>query len=839
VPASTALTRRSAPLSSEGRGQTSGSHSSALPAAAPASCYHCGLPVPARTQFAAVLQGQRRPMCCAGCQAVAEAIAGSGLASYYRSRTAYAPRVQESQPVDVALYDFPEVQTGLSLATGDEQHEALLMLEGITCAACVWLNERRVSCLPGVMDVQANYATRRMRVRWREGDIKLSAILAAVAEIGYRAWPVASLPADETRRRETRSAWWRLFVAGFGMMQVMMYAVPGYLDREGSMSDDIGTLMRLASFVLTVPVVFYSAAPFLTGAWRDLKLRRLGMDVSVALGIAVAFAASTFATFTGRGEVYFDSITMFIFFVLCARALEMRARHKAAAGLEYLDKALPPAAHRLSAYPSLDVETVPAARLQRGDRVLVRPGEVFPADGKVVRGETESDESLLTGESDPVHKAEGAAITGGAVNRVSPVVVEVERAGEAARVSVIRRLVERAAAQRPELVQATDRIAGGFVAAVLAVAAASALFWLYRDPGRAVWVAVAVLVVSCPCALALATPAALTVAVGRLARRGVVATRGHAIETLSRVTHVVFDKTGTLTEGRPALVDTLVLGTASADESRVLAAALEQGSEHPIAAALLDALPPRGSPEISERVRNVPGAGIEAEIGGVRYRIGSERFVAELAGPPPRCAAGSREGATCAWLGRTGEWLARFELADRLRPQAAEVVRRLRATGKEVLIMSGDALPAVSATARRLGIERFEAGLAPEEKHARVLALEAQGAVVAMVGDGVNDAPVLAQAHLSIAMGSGAVLSQQHADVVLLSGDLAGLLDALDIGRRTWRIVRQNLAWALAYNAVMLPLAAAGWVTPWLAGIGMGASSLLVVLNASRLMRVR
>ncbi|HTS55044.1 MAG TPA: heavy metal translocating P-type ATPase [Burkholderiales bacterium] len=803
------------------------------------SCYHCGLPLPESGRYFALIEGKRQAMCCPGCQAVAEAIAGGGLASYYRTRTTYGPRLAadaQRERADLALYDRPEVQAGFVRRIAQHEHEATLILEGITCAACIWLNEQHLSRLRGMLSVQINYATRRARVRWDPQSIQLSEILARIAAIGYRAWPASRAGAEESAKREARAALWRVFVAGFGMMQVMMYAVPAYLAAEGTMSDDIRLLMRLASLVLTVPVVFYSAAPFFRGAWRDLRLRRLGMDVPVALGVGVAFAASVAATFTGGAEVYFDSITMFVFLLLCARYLEMRARQKAAASLEYLDKALPLAAHRLSAYPtSMDSEEVPAVTLQRGDLVLVRPGESFPADGSIVQGETESDESLLTGESHPVHKRTGAEVTGGAVNRVSPVVVRVERVGEDTRVSAICRLVERASGQRPRITELTDRVAAWFVAAVILIAGASALVWLRVDATRALWVAVAVLVVTCPCALSLATPTALTVALGRLARRGVVAARGHAIQALAQVTHVVFDKTGTLTEGRLALTAVHALAGMTSERCLGLAAALEAGSEHPIAAALLTVASPQASRDPAAELRNVPGAGVEALIAGARHRIGTRTFVSALAGVPTGEQTTETCNATRVWLGREGEWLACFEFADRIRPQAHAIVQRLRDGGRQVLILSGDAPPAVEAVARRLGVESFEAGLSPEDKQARVQALQRAGACVAMVGDGVNDAPVLAQAQLSVAMGGGALLSQANADVVLLSGRLQGLVDALGIAEQTRRIVQQNLVWALGYNIVALPLAVTGLVTPWMAGIGMGASSLLVVLNSLRL----
>ncbi|HZN48146.1 MAG TPA: heavy metal translocating P-type ATPase metal-binding domain-containing protein, partial [Ramlibacter sp.] len=558
--------------------------------ASPGACFHCGLPIASGATFSAVIDGERRALCCAGCQAVAETIAGHDLTAYYRSRTALAPRHEsESAGTELALYDRPEVQRDF-VRDVEGAKETTLLLEGITCAACIWLNERHLAQVPGVLNAEVNYTTHRARIRWDPSRIALSQILLAVEAIGYRAFPASSASAEESRKRETRAALWRLFVAGFGMMQVMMYAVPTYLADDGTMSGDIVQLMRLASFILTVPVIFYSSGPFFRGALRDLRLRRLGMDVPIALGIAVTFAASLYATLVGEGEVYYDSITMFVFFLLCGRYLELRARHKAAASLEYLDRALPVGAHRLTAYPaSHDTEELPAVALKPGDVVMVRPGEVVPADGVLLEGNTETDESLLTGESRPVAKRAGSALVAGAVNRLDAAVMRVERAGEATRASHIRRLTERAAGQRPRLVEMTDRIASWFVAAVLLVAAAAGLAWAAVDPARALWIAVAVLVVTCPCALSLATPTALAVSVGALARRGVVATRGHAIEALAQVTHVVFDKTGTLTHGALDLNRVELLGSCEQGTVLGLAAALEAGSEHPIARAIIGA----------------------------------------------------------------------------------------------------------------------------------------------------------------------------------------------------------------------------------------------------------
>ena len=795
------------------------------------ACFHCGLPLAGKA-WTALVDGEQRSMCCPGCKAVAEAIALGGLSSYYVSRTSYAPQAAPAAQPGLEIYDQPEVQAGFVRSVGGSERETTLIIGGLTCAACVWLNERHLASLDGVRFAQINYATRRAHVRWDESRIALSVILAQIEAIGYRAWPATSANADLARLRETRAALWRLFVAGFGMMQVMMYALPAYLVDEGALGDDITLLMRTASLLLTLPVVLFSAAPFFRGAWRDLRRRRPGMDVPVALGIGVGFGASLYATFTSGAAVYYDSITMFVFFLLCARWLEMRARQKAGASLEYLDKALPLVAHRLRGPAhGTQTEDVPAITLKTGDLVMVRPGENFPGDGCLVEGETECDESLLTGESTPLRKRAGDRVNGGSLNRLSPVRVRITHVGEDTCVSGVRRLADRASAQRPRIAELAERVAGRFVVCVLILAAASALFWLHVDASRALWVAVSVLVVSCPCALSLATPTVMTVAVGRLARRGVVVVQAHALEALSGVTHVVFDKTGTLTQGRFTVAAIMPHAGVEAGRALALAAALERDSEHPIAAALAGAAD--ASTVTPACIRNVPGSGVEADIDGRRHRLGTLAFVAGIAGA--LCSSEpERDGATRIWLGCDGQWLASFDLVDNLRPEAQAVIHRLRAAGKRVLIWSGDTTTAVGAVARCLGVDACEAGMLPQDKQARMMTLQQQGAVVAMVGDGVNDAPVLAQAQLSIAMGSGALLSQAHGDIVLLSGRLQGLVEAIEIADQTRLIIRQNLAWATAYNATALSFAAAGLVSPWMAGIGMGASSLVVVLNALR-----
>ncbi len=795
-------------------------------------CYHCGDSIPLGYDYPIRLPDEVRPACCRGCQAVAQTIVDSGNADYYRLRTELpkTPEAALEELKKLELYDLPEVQAGFVKSEG-EIREASLILEGIVCAACVWLNEHHLRQLPGVLAADINYSTRRARVRWDNGRVQLSGILKAVQEIGYLAYPFDTSRQEELFRKERNAAIRRLAIAGLGMMQVMMYAIPVYLADAGTMTVDIEGLMRAASMLLTMPVVFYSAAPFFRGAWRDLKLGRAGMDVPVALGVGSAFAASVWAVYTHSGEVYFDSVTMFVFFLLSGRFLEMNARKKSAEAAESLVKLIPAAAIRLPGFPaSRTEETVAAVKLIPGDHVLVGSGESFPADGMVLEGASSVDESLLTGESRPVDKYPDSPVIGGTLNVDSPLVVRVERVGADTVLSAIVRLLDRALAEKPRLAMAADRVAGWFVLGLLLVTAGVAGYWYVVDPQRAFWISVSVLVVSCPCALSLATPAALTAALGRLTRAGLLATRGHALETLARATDFVFDKTGTLTSGEFKLLETRIL-RGSREEALALVYALEQGATHPVASALRLAcsgtFPADGIG--AANLRYLPGQGVEGEVAGRRYRLGAPDFVA------PGQGSGLPTGLTAVGLADESGPIAWFGLGDELRPQARPMLEELRRLGVRVHLYSGDRPENVLALAKELGIEDAHGGMLPEDKLAAVKAMQAEGRIVAMTGDGVNDAPVLAQAQVSIAVDQGAEAAQAAADMLLLSSDLMHVAEGVQVARKAQAIIRQNLTWSVLYNLLAIPAAAMGYVTPWLAGIGMSLSSLLVVLNALRL----
>ena len=805
------------------------------------SCFHCGNPNPEPARWRAEVKGAPQSFCCAGCLGIARTIDAAGLDAFYDRRTAAIDRPEPENDArdEWSHWDEPAAQAGLVRATGDGMCAVSLLLEGIHCGACIWLIESWLARQSGVAHASVNFATRRARVIWDPNAAQLSRLLRAVVLIGYRAYPYDPARREALVRRESRALLLRLAVALLAMMQVMMFSVPTYITNDG-VEPSHRLLMEWASLTLTLPALIYAGAPFFLGAWRDLALRRPGMDVPVALGLAAAFFGSAWATFRGEGPVYYDSVTMFIALLLCARYLELVARRRAGDAVEAVARARPAIAERLLGWPERnDVETVVAVSLANGDLVLVRPGSTVPADGEIVDGRAHVEEAILTGESRPRAVAPGAPVLAGSVVRDGPLVVRVAAAGEATRLAAVERLAERAAGERPRVVRLADRIGAWFVAALLVLAAITAIVWWQIDPSRGLAVTFAVLVVSCPCALSLAMPAALAAAAGALTRRNIVVVRTDALETLSRVTHVAFDKTGTLTTGRSVLNAVLPQGAATRDEALELAAALDAHSEHPLARAFRDAAP--GSLHRPARdVIVVPGSGVEGVVAGRRLRLGRPEFVAALSeGEVPPDAARIGAAATRVALGDSEGFIALFALSDAPRPGAADLMVRLRRLGIVPVLLSGDGAETVALVARALGIEDYRGDAQPADKHAAIARLQEGGAVVAMVGDGINDAPSLARAQVSVSLGSATPLAQWTADIVVLSDELPRIADAIVHARRTFRIVRENLAWALAYNLVAIPAAAFGYLTPLVAAFGMSVSSLIVVGNSLRAARMR
>lgn len=768
--------------------------------------------------------------------------------------------------------------------------EVNLAVEGLRCGACVWLLEKSVRREPGVSSANFNFSTSRARVQFDPKKVPLSQVLRVIASVGYNAVPFDAREREAALKRETRSLLQRLFVSGIAMTQVMMYALPAYLSDAGEIDPAHEQLLRWVSLVLTTPVMLYAAQPFLAGAWRDLKALSPGMDVPVTIGLLAAFTASVHATLTGQGEIYFDSVSMFVFLLLGARYLEWSVRRRAMRAIDDIGAVAPETAVRLvpggdnsdPAYTGMQPETIPAVRLQAGDLIQVNSGERIPVDVRVEHGSSAIDNSVLTGESLPVAVAKGDRIAGGALLAGAPLRLIVERPQSDSALSMIERLVDRGASEKPRMVGMADRVAAWFVSVLLVITALVWFVWSQHDASRAAAVAIAVLVVSCPCALSLATPSALAAATGQLLRSRLLVTRGHVLETLARVTDVVFDKTGTLTHGRPEVLAIQCADSIEPETALALVAALESGSSHPYAAALTDAWRRNGAGQSQpllaplQSIHHESGHGVSAVMeDGTELRLGSRLWcgvadadIEALAGAwssvstagsdsqansltdkkvvegMTRDAAsevvlsrqtGSRAPQSGASSGQAPQLMARFLLQDPLRLETKNTVQTLQEMGFAVHLLSGDRAAAVAPMAQRLGISQQRADALPSDKQAYVAALQAKGATVLMVGDGINDAPVLAASDVSLAVGNASALAQTAADAISLAPGLENLVPMLIKARQTMRVVRQNLLWALVYNLIAIPAAAVGLVPPWAAAIGMASSSLLVVGNALRL----
>tara|TARA_R110000822_G_scaffold7534_4_gene30724 strand:- start:1433 stop:3892 length:2460 start_codon:yes stop_codon:yes gene_type:complete len=797
----------------------------------PAPCYHCGEPVPAGSSWTSLILGESRAMCCPGCQAVADAIVAGGLESYYRHRTDNAtnpealPRVLQDE---LELLDRADVQQRYVHSEGDQQ-QIQLLIEGISCAACGWLIEKRLIQVQGVSQATLNLGNHRLTLTWDPEQTRLSSLLAEIKRIGYGAHPFEADKASEQIAAENRRYLRRLGLAGLMFMQVMMATMALYEEFNQDLTADMAIILRWVSLAMTTPVVLYSCAPFFQGAWRDLNNRRLSMDVSVSLAIGGAYLAGIWATVTNTGEIYFDSVTMFAFFLLAGRYLERRARQRTVESSAKLVNLLPPSAMRLNAEGQ--PERIMLDEVRPDDLLDIKPGESIPADGEIISGISSIDESALSGEYLPLPKRPGDTVTAGTLNVEGPLRIRVSAIGQETRLSAIVRLLERAQTDKPRLAHIADQVAQYFLLIVISAAVVvGALWWWQVNGDTAFWIVLAMLVATCPCALSLATPTALTTATGSLQKLGVLITRGHVLEGLTKVDTVVLDKTGTLTEGRMTLERIEALPGQDSEQALRLARMLEARSEHPIARAFGRTL------EQADSVTSYPGSGLEGECHGQLLRIGKPAFVAELSGK-----------AALALPDQPGQWLllgdrqgpiAWFVLNDRLRSDAADLIIGLKQRHLNVILLSGDHDQVVQRMASQLGIEQAIGNATPADKLAYLQQWQDEGRKVLMLGDGVNDVPVLASANISIAMGEASDLAKTSADAILLSSQLTVLLQALSGARRTRRIMLQNLFWAGSYNAGILPLAALGMVTPAWAAIGMSASSLLVVLNALRLTRL-
>lgn len=805
------------------------------------ACYHCGLPVADPQRWTVDIQQKPQPMCCPGCQAVAAAIVAGGFDHYYRFRTELASKADTEGQRDgngIAEFDDPELQSSFVISLGDDEKETRLIIDDIHCAACCWLIENALRKLEGVHYIAVNLGSHRAILRWHPSQIKLGTILQRLNQLGYHALPFRTNSQQASRDKERRMDWLRLGVAAMVMMQAGMFSFALYYSDFSYMAEAHRRTLQVFGLVMTAPVMFFSAVPFFKGAWRSLRAGKSGMDVPVSLALWVAFLASLYATVTGRGDVYFDSISMFVFLLLLARFAETSARQNFFA--TEVSSLLPMVCHSCQA----DHHNITEKRLAEvtvGEHIRVHAGEVIPFDGVIVAGQGSINESAFSGESLPLLKKTGDPVYAGTINGDSVLTLQVSKTLGHGRIDVISHLAARSEMQKPALALLADRIARHFTLGVLVLAALSGLFWYGHDAGQALAIVIAVLVVSCPCALSIATPAALSFCYQALRKKGLWVLSGHLLEKIKNIDTVVFDKTGTLTRGEFCLRSIQLSAEAKAlrlTEKYLaeVAAALEMVSRHPMASAFRSV----ATDLVVVDVEIHTGAGIEGTVEGRRYRIGSASYCQEYAGHTAMFTGdiSSQAMSQAIYLASPDAILACFYVQDALRRDAVHVVKQLQQKGFQVMMFSGDSSGAAEILAGQLGIADCHSAMRPEQKLAGIAALQAQGRRVMMVGDGINDIPVLVQADVSVAMQGASDLAKTRSSAILLQDQLEPLLSLFQHCQRSNNIIRQNLFWALLYNGISLPAAALGFVPPWLAAIGMSLSSLLVTFNSLRLRKV-
>lgn len=794
-------------------------------------CFHCGEVVPNGISLATNIDNISQPMCCVGCQAVSQTIVDNNLTDYYRFRSAPAQKGDMLVPEQLQrneILDDENLQSEFAYYH-DGFKETILTIEGISCSACAWLIEMQVSKLQGINKINVNATTQRATVQWQENIVKLSEILGLIEKIGYHALPFKASTAEEINKKQAKNFIKRLGISGILMMQVMMIAFGLYFGAFSDMAEHNLVYLRWASFFLTIPIVTYGAFPFYKSAFYALKAKQLSMDVPVSIAIGLAFLASGWATLTQQGEVYFESVSMFTFLLLIGKFLEFRARTRAADVSANLLKLMPMTATKLV---DNQESFIAATNLSAGDVIIIKPGETIPADSEISSGSSQINEAMLSGEQLPLQKGERDIIYAGTINGDGNLTAVVKHNNQASFLSQLIRLSETSQTHKPKLAKLSDKIAQYFVALILVTASCTAFYWAQHQPSEAFWITLSVLVVTCPCALSLATPTALTCATTRLNRDGIMVKSGHVLETMPEIDVMAFDKTGTLTTGEFTIANVVTYGDYALENNPegkqqvlAIAAALETYSAHPLAKAFSQY---KDFTLKATQVVVEPGAGVTGYVNDKHYRIGKNSWL---------LAKNDSQAFNAQCVLMEGETLiAEFYLHDDLRSDAKPLADFLHTSNMKTLMLSGDHKPGCNAIQSQLHLSQVQANLSAQDK---VNAIKQQQLShnVAMIGDGVNDTPVLGAAHLSIAMGSGTDIAKNGADVILLNNKLACVKTLREVSERTTVIVKQNYLWAFGYNAIVLPLAVMGYIAPYMAVIGMSASSILVVSNSLRLLK--
>ena len=814
------------------------------------SCFHCDEPIPKGINLYVTINKVKQPMCCIGCQAVAQTIVDNDLTQYYQFRTEPAQKGANLIPEELKIQQRQknklldkEILQSEFIYQNKDSKEAILTIEGISCAACAWLIEMQLTKLEGIIKISVNATTQRATIVWQDSILQLSDILDAIEHIGYQALPFKANEIEQRNKATSKIFIKRLGISGILMMQIMMIAVGLYFGAFSDMAEHNKIYMRWVSFLLAVPIVSYGAFPFYTGAINALKMKRLSMDVPVSIAIILAFCASAWATITQQGEVYFESVSMFTFLLLIGKFLEFRARSYAAQVSANLLKLMPMTAIRISKANNIDElsitnfedtnkyieELVAAKQLIQGDVVLIKPGEVIPADGIIISGNSQVNEAMLSGEQLPVTKTVNDQVFAGTINSDGNLTVEVKQPSNQSFLSQLIRLSEQSQAHKPKLARFSDKVAQYFVAIILLTAIGTALYWQQHLPEEAFWITLSVLVATCPCALSLATPTALTCATTRLNRDGIMIKSAHVMETMPNIDYFAFDKTGTLTTGEFA-IDKIIINNTQYLEKDVLAivAALESHSEHPLAKPFVEH---RDYNIKTNNIEVLSGQGVSGEVNGKYYKIGKASWLLSTSKQEHQDLI----NASCV-LVSDNKLIAAFYLKDKIRDDAKSVIDCLNINHK-TLMLSGDNQDACDKIGQKLSISQCHGNLSATDKMAIIKNQEDKNINIAMIGDGVNDSPVFGAAHVSMAMGCGTDIAKSGADVILLNNKLSSINVLNHVSIKTKRIIFQNYLWAFGYNAIVLPLAVCGFITPYMAVIGMSVSSILVISNSLRLLK--